>query len=177
VALMNSFLRFGHQRPFQPQRRSPWAAPRPIHSGRPRLEIPTDAPGPPSRRIRTEPPPTRCLRRIQPIPVTARRGFGPAEAYARGVKARGFITSSSSCTEALISQNEQRLWLRAFIAFLATPFASPVRAGLGQPRQDLGIQIRLVGERTDSISRIKSRRRRPRHETRNPLNIVRGLAQ
>jgi len=70
------------------------------------------------------------------------------------------------------------LWMRTIIAFLGT-IAVAAMAWLAKPGEDLGIATPpRSGQRIESASqRIEPGRRRSGPRNRNPLNIIRGLAQ
>ncbi len=110
-----------------------------------------------------------------------RRGFGPRRRLTpEEIKARGvhnFIIVMP--TEALISQMNNDLWLRAFIGVLATICVAGYGLAWGNLAKTSELQIRLVraSELNSHLKELNLAAAGLAHETRNPLNIVRGLAQ
>jgi signal transduction histidine kinase len=89
----------------------------------------------------------------------------------------GFVMVLS--TQSLLAASAEDLWLRAIIMVLATLSA----AGLGLAWRNLSktseLQLRLVraSELTSHLKEMNLAAAGLAHETRNPLNIIRGLAQ
>ncbi len=150
-------------------------------------EISTDAPvvavmpnpeGPPPTADSTNPPPSTNSPNPSEPP---RRGFGPRRRLTpEEIKARGvhnFIIVMP--TEALISQMKNDLWLRAFIGLLATICVAGYGLAWGNLAKTSELQIRLVraSELNSHLKELNLAAAGLAHETRNPLNIVRGLAQ
>jgi signal transduction histidine kinase len=82
-------------------------------------------------------------------------------------------------TESLIKTVEQDLWLRTFIAILATISVAGYGLAWGNLAKTSELQIRLVraSELNSHLKEMNLAAAGLAHETRNPLNIVRGLAQ
>jgi signal transduction histidine kinase len=82
-------------------------------------------------------------------------------------------------TASLIAAVKQDLWLRAFITLLATISAAGYGLAWGNLAKTSELQIRLVraSELNSHLKEMNLAAAGLAHETRNPLNIVRGLAQ
>ena len=89
----------------------------------------------------------------------------------------GFVMVMS--TQSLVAASVQDLWLRAIIMLLAT--LSAVGSGLAwrNINKSSELQLRLVraSELTTHLKEMNLAAAGLAHETRNPLNIIRGLAQ
>lgn len=110
-----------------------------------------------------------------------RRRFGPGRRLTpEEIKNRGvhnFIIVLS--TQAVLSAARSDLWLRIFIATLATMSVAGYGLAWGNLTKTSELQIRLVraSELNSHLKELNVAAAGLAHETRNPLNIVRGLAQ
>ena len=93
----------------------------------------------------------------------------------RGV--HGFVVVMS--TSSMIAGIEKDLWLRVFIASLASLAVAGYGLAWGNLKKTSELQIRLVraSELNSHLKEMNLAAAGLAHETRNPLNIVRGLAQ
>ena len=89
----------------------------------------------------------------------------------------GFIMVMS--TQSLIAKTNQDIWMRAFIGILATISVAGYWLAWGNLTKTFDLQIRLVraSELNSHLKEMNLAAAGLAHETRNPLNIVRGLAQ
>lgn len=78
-------------------------------------------------------------------------------------------------TESLIAVSRDDLWMRAIIVF----FAGVSAIGVGLAWRNVDLQIRLVraSELNSHLREMNLAAAGLAHETRNPLNIIRGMAQ
>jgi signal transduction histidine kinase len=93
----------------------------------------------------------------------------------RGV--HGFVVVMS--TKSMTATIEKDLWLRVFIASLASLAVAGYALAWGNLKKTSELQIRLVraSELNSHLKEMNLAAAGLAHETRNPLNIVRGLAQ
>jgi signal transduction histidine kinase len=93
----------------------------------------------------------------------------------RGV--HGFVVVMS--TRSMITAIEKDFWLRIFIASLASISVAGYALAWGNLKKTSELQIRLVraSELNSHLKEMNLAAAGLAHETRNPLNIVRGLAQ
>jgi signal transduction histidine kinase len=93
----------------------------------------------------------------------------------RGI--HGFVVVMS--TRSMIAAIEKDLWLRVFIASLASLTVAGYALAWGNLKKTSDLQIRLVraSELNSHLKEMNLAAAGLAHETRNPLNIVRGLAQ
>jgi signal transduction histidine kinase len=93
----------------------------------------------------------------------------------RGVHA--FVVVMS--TRSMLTTIQKDLWLRAFIASLASLAVAGYALAWGNLKKTSDLQIRLVraSELNSHLKQMNLAAAGLAHETRNPLNIVRGLAQ
>jgi len=89
----------------------------------------------------------------------------------------GFVVVMS--TESMDRTNGNDVWLRVFIGFLATISVAGYGLAWGNLEKTSVLQIRLVraSELNTHLKEMNLAAAGLAHETRNPLNIVRGLAQ
>ncbi len=126
-----------------------------------------------------EPPPRR-RRRGSPDRPFERPFWMNEEDYnaliqKRGVHAFVVVMSTKSMTATI----EKDLWLRLFIASLASIAVAGYALAWGNLKKTSDLQIRLVraSELNSHLKQMNLAAAGLAHETRNPLNIVRGLAQ
>ena len=93
----------------------------------------------------------------------------------RGV--RGFVVVMP--TESMTRTISRDIWLRLFIGLLATISVAGYGLAWGNLSQTSELQIRLVraSELNLHLKEMNLAAAGLAHETRNPLNIIRGLAQ
>ncbi len=93
----------------------------------------------------------------------------------RGV--HGFVVVMS--TKSMITTIEKDFWLRIFIGVLASISVAGYGLAWGNLKKTSELQIRLVraSELNSHLKEMNLAAAGLAHETRNPLNIVRGLAQ
>jgi signal transduction histidine kinase len=93
----------------------------------------------------------------------------------RGVHAFVVVMSTRSMTVTI----QKDLWLRVFIASLASLAVAGYALAWGNLKKTSDLQIRLVraSELNSHLKQMNLAAAGLAHETRNPLNIVRGLAQ
>ncbi len=160
----------------------------PRHEGRPEggpPEPPEGPPPPPPDEARPEPggtntapPPFRDHENRPRRPFWA-RGMD-AEEYQNLIKSRelhGLVLTMS--TESLLSASSNDLWLRWVISFFAGVSALGVALAWRNLAKSSELQIRLVraSELNTHLREMNLAAAGLAHETRNPLNIIRGLAQ
>jgi signal transduction histidine kinase len=136
---------------------------------------PGDTNGPPREML-----PSEGMRMRPPFPFWARARGMTAEDYLALIKdheLHGLVLALSTDTLEAASHND--LWMRAIIVF----FASVSALGAGLAWRTLNktseLQIRLVraSELNTHLKEMNLAAAGLAHETRNPLNIIRGLAQ
>jgi signal transduction histidine kinase len=134
----------------------------------------TNAPG-------DEPPPRRNRRpRGNPDRPFEKPYWMSQEDYDALIQKRGvhgFVVVMS--TTSMIAAVEKDLWLRVFIASLASIAVAGYALAWGNLKKTSDLQIRLVraSELNSHLKEMNLAAAGLAHETRNPLNIVRGLAQ
>jgi signal transduction histidine kinase len=111
-----------------------------------------------------------------------RRGGGPrrgrlTEEEIQKAGVHNFIILMS--TESLLSFARHDAWMRVFIAILATISVAGYGLAWGNLTKTSELQIRLVraSELNSHLKEMNLAAAGLAHETRNPLNIVRGMAQ
>ena len=82
-------------------------------------------------------------------------------------------------TQTVQTASQQDFWLRCFIVFLAALSAAGSGLAWRNLRQSAGLQLRLLraSELTAHAKEMNLAAAGLAHETRNPLNIIRGMAQ
>ena len=90
---------------------------------------------------------------------------------------RSFVLVMS--TQTVQTASQQDFWLRCFIVFLATLSAAGSGLAWRNLCQSAGLQLRLLraSELTAHAKEMNLAAAGLAHETRNPLNIIRGMAQ
>ena len=127
-----------------------------------------------------EPPPPRRRRRGSPDRPFERPVWMSEDDYNALIQKRGvhaFVIVMS--TKSMIETIEKDLWLRIFIASLASLAVAGYALAWGNLKKTSDLQIRLVraSELNSHLKQLNLAAAGLAHETRNPLNIVRGLAQ
>ncbi|HSH14475.1 MAG TPA: ATP-binding protein [Verrucomicrobiae bacterium] len=122
-------------------------------------------------------------------PPRRERGFRPPfgrppgmtqEEYQELIQKRGVHSFVIGLSASLMhTANARDLWLRAVIALLATAAAGVSALAWRNVARSAQLQIRLVkaGEMNAHLKEMNLAAAGLAHETRNPLNLIRGLAQ
>jgi len=154
------------------QRREPPPEPGLDHSNSVSAELETNMPAPPPREDR----PREAGRPRRPFWL---RGMDEKEFQSLVQKQtlHGLVLVMS--TEGLEAASTRDLWLRAMILFLASISAAGSSLAWRNLAKTSELQIRLVraSELNTHLREMKLAAAGLAHETRNPLNIIRGLAQ
>jgi signal transduction histidine kinase len=127
-----------------------------------------------------QPPPRRGGRRGNPDRPFERPYWMSEEDYNALIQKRGvhgFVVVMS--TKSMMTTIEKDFWLRVFIGLLASISVAGYALAWGNLKKTSELQIRLVraSELNSHLKEMNLAAAGLAHETRNPLNIVRGLAQ
>ncbi len=144
----------------------------------PELQSEGPAPGPQAEpAIEDGPPPPRRERGRPPF---GRPPWMTEEEHQALIQKRGvhsFVIGLS--TGLMHASNARDFWLRLVVAFLATAAAGVSALAWRNVARSSELQIRLVkaGEMNAHLKEMNLAAAGLAHETRNPLNLIRGLAQ